>query len=312
MRVLVTGAAGLIGRYTVAELRKLGHEALPVDLTEPHTAELTAPVTGLVAGDVTEPGFLDTVCREFRPEALVHLAYRLDIDGVEPLIGVQTNVYGFAATLDAAVRNGLNRVVWTSSVMVYGEADRYGDRPVTEEGPLAPCTFYGECKRFDEFLASHYRRRYGLDVVTVRPTTVYGPERRRGGAAAYLFDLVLGAARGLPVSVTEGSRATDLVHVRDVAAGIVRVLEAKRLTLNAYNLSGWRASVADVARWVSQWAPGVPLTIHPGGRDLWPSKVDRRAAMRDFGYLPRITPEAGMAELFRAVQAETEPKGDSR
>lgn len=309
MRVLVTGAAGLIGRYTVAELRRRSHQVIPLDLPQPLTAEMRTEVDGLLTGDVTDETFLARVMADHRPEQLVHLAYRLDIDGQEPLAGIRTNVGGFATMLDLAVRFGIRRVAWSSSVMVYGPAELYGDTPVAEEGPLDPVTFYGECKRFDEFLAAHYRRCYGLESVALRPTTVYGPERRRGGAAAYLFDLVLGAARGMPVTVTEGSRATDLVHVRDVAAGIALALEAEHLSRPAYNLSGWQAEVAAVARWVLGWAPGLPLRITPGGQDLWPSRVDRSAAERDFGYRPRVTPEAGMAELFEAVRAETQQKG---
>ena len=154
---LLVGGGGFIGASTVQMLLERDHAVVVYDLSptantlqEILTTEQMARVTR-VQGDVLDPLHLLQVVKTYDVRKVIHLAAALVPACQErPARSVQINVDGFLNVLEAARLQGVRRVVYASSIGVYGPQGDYGDCPVDEEAPLRPSTVYGACKAFNE------------------------------------------------------------------------------------------------------------------------------------------------------------------
>lgn len=160
MRVLVTGAAGSIGRVVVAGLLDRGHEVVALDLVPPPDG-FDLPWQTV---DCTDPDAVAAVFAEESLEAVVHLAGNPDETGLPG--SLSSHVITTAALLDAMVAHGVGRMVYASSNHAVGRTPRT-DLLTVETRPR-PDTFYGVAKVAAEALLSLYADRYGLDAVACR------------------------------------------------------------------------------------------------------------------------------------------------
>jgi dTDP-L-rhamnose 4-epimerase len=263
MRVLVTGAAGFVGSHVAEVMRAAGHEVRGMDSLTPavHRGRPDHAPDDLVVGDVRDPAAvdealagMDAVCHQ---AALVGLGVDLsDLPGY-----ADVNVTGTAVLLEAMGRHRIPRLVFASSMVVYGEgaydcaahgrvrpaprspadlaAGRFEPRcprcgqpltttTVTEDAPLDPRNAYAASKVAQEHLAASWARLTGGAAVGLRYHNVYGPRMPRdtpySGVAA-IFRSCLES--GLPPRVFEdGGQRRDFVHVRDVARANLLALEA--------------------------------------------------------------------------------------
>lgn len=161
MRVLLTGAAGSIGRVLCA---RLDHELVGVDIVEAPEGYDAARLTGWVIADVTDPAAVEAVVAEHRPDAVVHLA-GIPTEASLP-DELSSHVLTTAALLDAMVAHDVRRIVFASSNHAVGRTPRSqllstGTRP-------RPDTFYGVGKVAAEALLSLHADRYGIDAVCAR------------------------------------------------------------------------------------------------------------------------------------------------
>ena len=164
--MLVTGGDGFLGTSVVADLAARGHEVVSTDLHAPH-----------VVMDVTDPGRVDAVLAEHRPEVVVHLA-----SVVTPPPGAtrewarRIDVDGTRHVLEACLAHGVRRVVVSSSGAAYGY---HADNPawITEDQPLRgnPEFAYADHKRQVEELLAELRHTHpGLEQVVLRIGTILG------------------------------------------------------------------------------------------------------------------------------------------
>ncbi len=262
MRVLVTGAAGFIGSHIAETMRAAGHEVRGLDSLTPavHNGRPDHASGELIVGDVRDPAVVnealagvDAVCHQ---AALVGLG--VDLSDLPAYADV--NVTGTAVLLEAMGRHGVPRLVFASSMVVYGEgayecalhgrvrpsprdpgdlaAGRFEPRcpscgsplvtaTVGEDAPLDPRNAYAASKVAQEHLASSWARLTGGVAVGLRYHNVYGPRMPRdtpySGVAA-IFRSCL--ENGMPPRVFEdGGQRRDFVHVRDVARANLLALE---------------------------------------------------------------------------------------
>ncbi|TCP43437.1 UDP-glucose 4-epimerase [Tamaricihabitans halophyticus] len=247
-QVVVTGASGFLGRAVHSALTAAGHAVLGTDVRP------SGELRGL---DVSDPAELDQVLAG-GPDAIVHLAAAgagsaglVAGADTDPVSAVQTNIAGFVRVVEAAARNGVRRVVWSSSTTVYGSAAEYSSEikesgVIEESAPLRPTTAYGvtkaACEQFGPILAS----RLGVEVVSLRLPMVYGPGRWYGGSQAQLVDLVHAVTAGTPASIDAWRGAADWVHVDDAAAAVLALLAAPEPAAS-YHVVGHRGSLAELA-----------------------------------------------------------------
>ena len=185
MRVLVTGAAGSLGRVVTVGLVELGHDVVGLDLVPaPEGTTFTWH-----EADCSDADAVAAVFAEERLDAVVHLA------GVPDEVSLPeeltSHVVTTAALLDAMVAYGVNRIVYASSNHAVGRTPRTVPEGAPSSGPSGgplrvdtrprPDTFYGVAKVAAEALLSLYVDRYGIDAVATRiGSFLPQPESRRG------------------------------------------------------------------------------------------------------------------------------------
>ncbi|QZY29943.1 NAD-dependent epimerase/dehydratase family protein [Nocardioides coralli] len=160
MRVLLTGAAGSIGRVVTAGLSDRGHEVTGLDLA-PAPVDHDGPWH---VADCTDPAETAAVVAEARPDGVVHLAG--NPDEADLAGSLASHALTTAALLDAMVGQGVRRMVYASSNHAVGWTPR-SELVGTDTRPR-PDTFYGVAKVAAEALLSLYADRHGLDVVSCR------------------------------------------------------------------------------------------------------------------------------------------------
>lgn len=288
MKVLLTGAAGFIGRHIAEAAEHAGHEVVGVDVLLPqaHGEGSTTP-DGVVAGDVRDPDLLDRLLPAV--DVVCHQAATVG-NGVDAqdLPGYAAhNDLGTATLLAAMARAGTKRLVLASSVVVYGEGrytcPRDGDVPpaprresdlarglfdprcprcgdgveprlVDEDAPFAPRSGYAASKVAQEHYAASWCTLESARAIALRYHNAYGPgmpaDTPYSGVAA-IFRSAL--EHGEPPHVLEdGEQRRDFVHAADIARANLAAIEAVGsgpVGLRAYNVcSGRPCTIGDMAR----------------------------------------------------------------
>src|SRR6185436_15116422 len=252
-KLLVIGGAGLIGSHCVDELVKEDvaeiciydnfvrgtHENLAVALRDPRVSVFEA------GGDICQTDILDAAMKGM--DGVFHLAALWLLQCHEyPRAAFDVNVRGTFNVLDACVANKVQRLVWSSSASVYGDAV---EEPMTEEHPFNNRNFYGATKICGEAMARAYHFRYGLEYVGLRYMNVYGPRQDyRGAYIAVIMKMLDAIDRGQgPTILGDGSEAFDFVAVEDCALANVRAMQADS-TDSFYNVgTGTRTSLKELA-----------------------------------------------------------------
>ena len=230
--VLVTGGAGFIGAYVTRALLARGVRVLVYDM-QPHgnVLDMLLPETTDVmkeAGEITDGRRLLELCRLHSVEAAVHLASPLTQDVIaNPMAGIQAICTGTATLFSVAREARLRRVVWASSVAVFGPKSSYGPGPLSDDACQRPPNLYGSCKSLCENLARRAYEKDGLDTVGLRLSVVYGAGRLRG-YMSYPSHLMREAAAGKSIHVAYGPQRLHWQHVEEVAAMVSTSLLADR------------------------------------------------------------------------------------
>ncbi len=230
MKALVTGGAGFIGSHLVDALVERGDDVLVIDdLSNGKRANLSDALSGgatLEVLDITEPRLLLTSLEAFKPEAVYHLAAQMDVrkSMADPGFDARLNVVGTLNVLEAAVRLGAQRFLFTSTGgAIYGEgAGREDELPFAEGARCLPDSVYGQSKMAAEGYVGLYGRTRGLATSVVRLGNVYGPRqdpKLEAGVVAIFSDLARDGER--PTVFGDGTQTRDYIHVADVVAGIL-------------------------------------------------------------------------------------------
>jgi len=261
VKVLVTGGAGYIGSHTCKILAENGHEPVVFDnLSEGHRwAVKWGP---LVVGDIADRALLATTMKAQAIEAVIHFAGSAYVGESmqQPMKYFANNTLGSMALLDAMMRVGVPRIVFSSSCVTYGLPAR---TPIDETHPTLPVSPYGESKLAVEKALRWLGDLGGLRWIALRYFNAAGadPEGELGEVhdpETHLIPLTLRAAApgvyqlkvlGADYPTRDGTAIRDYVHVTDLARAHVFALAAlKREGVNdVVNLgTGSGASVLDV------------------------------------------------------------------
>lgn len=212
------------------------------------------------------------------------------------------NVEGLRLTFEAARRQGIARVVWAGSTVVYGAADLYGNRPVTEDDQRRPTTFYGLTKVLGEDVAQYYRDRYGMDIVALRMSLLLGPGLWYEGAASAIAGVIRNAATGRTYKVAFHDERIDLMHVADVARATLLALQSPRRLAPTYNINGFTASLPEIAARVKARVPGYEVEHERVPPALVFPLIDDARFRADTGFAPAFGLDAVITELSGTEQ----------
>ncbi|WP_028035374.1 NAD(P)-dependent oxidoreductase [Chelativorans sp. J32] len=304
--VLVIGGRGFVGSHIVRALLAAG--LTPHVYGPPMRENLLAACQGRFGetlGTVEEREAIAAAIRDTRAGAVVTTAaYAAGNKGLmrggdaDSDKAMAVNVEGFRHTLEAARREGIRRVVWADSTVVYGAADLYAKERVDEGDQRCPTTFYGLTKVLCEDLAQYYRDRYAMDVVGLRMSLLLGPGLWYQGAASAIAGVVRNAAPGAVHEVAFHNERIDLMHVADVAHAALLALGSPRKLEAVYNINGFTASLSEIAAKAEAAVPGyrVKHRIEPP-QLIFPLISDQRFR-DDTGYAPAYSLDDVVAELI--------------
>lgn len=257
-KFVVVGGAGLIGSHTVDRLlRENPAEVLIYDnfvrgRRENLADALTDPRVRIfdVGGDILQADILRSAFDG--AHGVFHFAALWLLQCHEfPRSAFDVNVRGTFNVMEACIDAKVERLVYSSSASVYGDAV---SEPMGEDHPFNNQNFYGATKICGEAMLRAFHHRYGLDYVGLRYMNVYGPRQDYKGAyIAVIMKMLDAIDRGeSPTILGDGSEAFDFVAVEDCALANVRAMQAVA-TDEFYNVgTGKRTSLKELAEMLLQ------------------------------------------------------------
>jgi len=174
-RVLITGGAGFIGSHVVDSLIEAGHEVVVVDDLSSGRRRNVNPKANFYQIDIRSQE-LRSVFEDVRPEYVNHHAAHVDLRRSleDPLHDASVNILGSINVLECCRRYEVNKVIYASSVAIYGEPEQL---PCSEDHPVRPSSPYGASKYVVELYLELYGQNYELDYTILRYPNVYGPRQ---------------------------------------------------------------------------------------------------------------------------------------
>jgi len=302
MRVLVTGAAGFIGRWVVGELLAQGHEVLPIDnLVAGDRAALDEfagdpALRPFEEGDIRDA----TACRRWtaQVDAVAHLAASISVQESidDPGTTFQNDVVGTFNVLEAA-RASRARVLFMSTCMVYDRAD---DDGIAEDHPTKPASPYAASKLSGEALTLSYHHAYGLPTTVIRPFNTYGPFQRSVGEGGVVAIFTRRSILGQELRIFgDGTQTRDLLYVEDCARFVVAALTSERAVGRILNAgTGQDVSVNELAARIEPDGSRIVHVphIHPQS-EIPVLRCDPRLAAELLDWRPTVAPEDGLARV---------------
>jgi nucleoside-diphosphate-sugar epimerase len=300
-RFLVTGALGCIGAWTCSVLAAEGVDVVGFDLGENTSRLQLAGAEGLevVRGDITDRAALERVIDERAVTHVVHLAALLiPLIKRDPPYGTAVNVGGTVNVFDLAKTRGI-RVAYASSAAVYSAADDDG-RPVPNDAPGHPTTFYGVHKQACEGLARIFWQEEGVPSIGIRPFIVYGPGRDTGLTASPSLAMAA-AARGEQSTIAFGGR-TQLQYAPDTARAFVAAARAAEQDARVFHLGGPAVTLAETAAAIEDEA-GVQVDVDEETRLPFPEEFDGSALDEALGGISWTPLRTGVRETIERLRA---------
>ena len=296
-RYLVTGAAGCIGAWVVANLVRKGVEVTAFDLSEDRRRlrlileKEQADGVAWIKGDLADTAVVERAVGESGANAIIHLAaLQVPFCKADPALGARVNVVGHVNVMEAARKHGVKHLVYASSVAA-----------LSAENADSPHTLYGVYKAADEGIARVYALDWGVRSIGLRPHTVYGPGRDQGLTSAPT-KAMLAAAAGRPFTIPF-TGAMNFQFVGEVADIFIRAADAEIATDQSpvFDLMGAKAEVADIVAELRRVEPAAKIVCE-GASLPFPVEFDDRPLRRVVGDWTTIPLRDGIVrsvETFR-------------
>lgn len=311
MNCLVTGCAGFIGSHLTESLLEDGHDVIGVDCFNANYGR--ADKLRNLGGAQEWDGF-DFVPLDLSRGDLSDLVADCDVvfhmaaePGVRPSWGerfeayLRNNVLATQLLLDSMRPWPGKRLVYASSSSVYGDAERL---PTPESAMPRPMSPYGVTKLSGEHLCQVYNANYGIETVSLRYFTVYGP-RQRPDMAFSLF--CRAALAGQPIEVFgDGTQTRDFTFVSDIVTATRAASTAEGVAGDVFNVGGGsQIAVSDALTLIGELA-GRPLDIRfgpPRSGDVKDTGADTSRAREKLAYRPAVSFEDGLRAEFEWMLA---------
>lgn len=230
MSVLVTGGAGYIGSHMVLALVEAGESVVVIDNLSTGFSAFLPEGVPLFIGDAADENLVEGVIAAHEVESIIHFAGSVVVPESirDPLLYYRNNTMTTRSLLNAAVKSGVDRFIFSSTAAVYGNPDQV---PVGEHAPTRPLSPYGASKLMAEIMLHDVAAAHGMNHVVLRYFNVAGadPQARIGLAtrgATHLLKIAVEAATGQRGKIDvfgtdyptpDGSCIRDFIHVSDLA-----------------------------------------------------------------------------------------------
>ncbi|MBE9207141.1 NAD-dependent epimerase/dehydratase family protein [Nostoc sp. LEGE 06077] len=310
-RLLVIGGAGLIGSHTVDQLLKEDVEEIRIydNFTRGRQENLTEafqdPRVNVfpLGGELLHRDILDQAMKNI--DGVFHFAALWLLHCYDyPRSAFEVNIGGTFNVLEACINNGVQKLVYSSSASVYGDAI---EEPMREDHPYNNTTFYGATKIAGEHMCRSLYHRYKgtekhFDYVGLRYMNVYGPRQDyQGTYIAVIMKILDRLDKGLPpVVYGDGSQAYDFIYVGDCARANVCAMKSTA-TDAFYNVgTGVKTTIKELAELILE-VTGSDLKIQyePGGQTFVTNRVGcPQKAATEIDFTAKLQLKEGLVKLI--------------
>jgi len=307
-KFLVTGGMGLIGHNVVQRLEAKEHEVVIVDIMTNYgiipQAELEyllderrkkIKTLDIYRTDISNAEAFDRVVANHKPDVIIHMASfpRQKVVNANPAWGARVMMEGFINVCESAKKHSVERVVYISSSMVYGD---FEDQ-VLEDAECRPIGQYGIMKLCGEDLVKDYHRRGCFDYAIIRPSAVYGPLDVEDRVVA---KFMLAAMRGSTLNVNGANETLDFTYVDDAADGIVAAATRIMSANKTFNITkSHSVSLLEAAEMIVKIVGKGAIEVKDKDADF-PSRgalnIDRAKTI--LGYDPKVDVEQGFENYY--------------
>ncbi|MEM6781592.1 MAG: NAD-dependent epimerase/dehydratase family protein [Pseudomonadota bacterium] len=318
-KMVVIGGAGLIGSHTVDQLVKEDVSEIVVYDNFVRGTEgnlknaLKDPRVKVyeVGGDILQTDILESALKD--ADGVFHFAALWLLQCWDfPRSAFKTNIEGTFNVLEACVNTGVDRLVYSSSASVYGDAI---EEPMTEDHPYMNNNFYGATKVAGEQMARAFHHRYNLNYASLRYMNVYGPRQDyRGAYIAVIMKMLDNIDNGIaPKVYGDGSQAYDFIYVEDCARANICAMKADTTDQN-YNVgTGKRTSIKELAEMIlSITGSNLEVKYEPQGQTFVKNRIGcPKKATEEINFTAQTELKEGLEQLIewrRSHMSEVETR----
>lgn len=309
-KVLVTGGAGFVGSNLVEALVREGAAVTVLDdLFTGRKENLSSCLNEIqfIEGSVTKFELVSELVKEV--DMVFNLAVRnIIVSTTSPRLDFQVNTGGTFNVLLAAKTHGIERVIYTSSASVYGNS-RY--LPINEDDHLSPINPYAASKLSGENYCAAFYETYGLPVVVVRYSNVYGinqsPLNPYCGVVSKFFESVINGAA--PQIHGDGEQTRDFTFVKDVVEATMLAALSPKAVGEIFNVgSGKETSVNELVKLIGNVFQESVEPVYIDRRDI--DNIRRRVLniekiRRVLRWTPTTNMQAGLIKTYEWLCRES-------
>jgi UDP-glucose 4-epimerase len=292
MKVVVTGAAGFLGRHIARRFRDEGWEVTGFDV-----APVQEDGIGFVQGDLTDANSVEQALAGKDVVAHVGAIGDVYLAGDQPSLAAEVNVLGSANVAEVAVRHGL-RVVYASTWEVYGHP-RY--QPLDEDHPTMPDHPYSITKLGGESLLLSAAQLRSLSAIALRLGTAFGSGLRSNSVFRIFIDR---ARKEEPIIIQgDGSQGRQFTHASDIANAFLLASRSDVSGVALNVVAPETVTVRELAEMVVERFPTTLTFGEPRPGDVPPALVSAERAEQVLGWKAEMPFDRGLDELIAGVVA---------
>lgn len=308
MNVLITGGYGFIGMYVSQKMMKLGHKVFVLDIlpSPPVGSEEAFKGVAPIKGDLLNQLCLIEAVEKNKIDSIIHLAALRNNDSKKnPYTAFKINCEGTMNCFEVARICGIKRVVFPGTVASMGNYEFYKKLgfnidSLPEEAPCNPANVYGITKLFNELMAMQYNKLYGLSIIGVRLSIIFGAGKKGQSRSSAFNDLIEKSVFGTPIEVgaVQGEKFC-IQYVKDSAKAIVCGCLAGPDKGGIYNTGGTSVTMWEYAQAIKNVLPDAKITVKedPEAAQLDDTCINSSLAAKEIGFIPDYTLEQGIKDF---------------
>ena len=309
MKIMVVGSSGYIGRRVVRSLAEQNAEVVAFDPL-PAPQEWLVSGVPFVQGNMTNLEEIMAPIVDYDVNRMIALGYfmtpLLDPECRDLINAARVNIVGIANLFEAARLARLHRLIFASTVGIFGHQDAYGRKPINEATePHAPKSLYGIMKLLNNAMAERYAKNYGIRIVKVHSAAVIGP-----GNTAFSRRMIQDPALGKPGFGNWPSAGhRNIVGVSDIAQLYTKMALADEVQHDTYMGTGPAPTGREIADIVKKYLPDAEINFDEKARvPAW--NFDNSRATCEFAWRIQSVEEMVLDEINGTRQAAGLPPVD--
>lgn len=313
MKILITGA-GLIGCHAAAHLIECGHEVVLFDVSPSMdyiSNVLRSREVAVRTGDILEIGRLADLQPDNQENTIDMVVHTAGVIGgnarANPYAAMRTNLIGTIELAEAARKAGIKRIVYASTHGVY-DLEKVRESPFLETAPVTAESVYGAAKLSSEHVLQTFGKTYGIEIVVLRFTNIFGYGEFVGGSSggSAFQQLLTAALQNSPVPIPQSLNGYgEWLYVKDAAMAVRDALE--RPLTQSFTIANIGSGVLnnehDIAATVKSFLPGAEFQssgnegTHTRSTERY-QPFDPRTAESEIGFSPKFTLRDGVRDYI--------------